>query len=132
MARTLPPLPHPGFSLHPGYTATEPHTFVAKGRDAWLNRASYLISYASPGGKAMAPFLEIVEQVKKNISFRTLQGQEVMRIVKKTNGTWKSTTYHGLRDDGVEMWMLKLKQTYKGTEYREFDFMSNGISRWIS
>jgi hypothetical protein len=83
MARTLPPLPHPGFSLHPGYTATEPHTFVAKGRDAWLNRASYLISYASPGGKAMAPFLEIVEKVKKNISFRTLQGQEVMRIVKK-------------------------------------------------
>jgi hypothetical protein len=130
MAQSLAPLPQPGFSLHPGYTATQPHTFVAKGCDAWSDRASYLISYASPTGEAIAPFLEIVEKEKKNISFRTLQGQEVMRIVKVTNALkWKSTTYHGLRTDGVEVWMVKLKKSLGRTEYREFGFMSHVYGR---
>ncbi|KAF2821219.1 hypothetical protein CC86DRAFT_459364 [Ophiobolus disseminans] len=119
MAQILAPLPLPGFSLHSGFMATKGHTFVAKGRDSWSDKASFLVSYASPTGEAIAPFLEIVEEQKKQISFRTMEGQEVMRIVKQTHAWgFKPTTYHGMRSDGVEAWSLKLKQNLSGTQYQ--------------
>jgi hypothetical protein len=118
MAQNLAPLPQPGLSIYPGYIATKPETFVAKGRDAWSDKASYLISFASPTGEALAPFLEIVESKKKNISFKTLQGQEVMRIVKEVSSWSGKTQYHGMRGDGVEVWHLKLKSGLTKTDYR--------------
>lgn len=90
MAQNLAPLPQPGLSLYSGYIATKPETFVAKGRDAWSDKASYLISFSSPTGEARAPFLEIVEAKKNQISFKTMQGQEVMRIVKQRHA-WSGT-----------------------------------------
>jgi hypothetical protein len=116
MSQSLAPLPQPGLSIYPGFFATKPECFVAKGRDAWSDRASYLISHASPTGEALAPFLEIVEEKKKQISFKTMSGQEVMRIVKQTH-TWSGTEYHGMRGEGNEVWHLKLKSSLKGTEY---------------
>ncbi|KAH7385253.1 hypothetical protein DE146DRAFT_769002 [Phaeosphaeria sp. MPI-PUGE-AT-0046c] len=120
MAQNLPPLPQPGVSLYSGYMATKPETFVAKGRDAWSDRASYLISFSSPAGEALAPFLEIVEAKKNQISFKTTQGHEVMRIVKQRH-TWICIPYiniHGMRGDGNEVWHLKLTQNLKGTKYQ--------------
>lgn len=83
MAQNLPPLPQPGLSLYPGYIATKPESFIAKGRDSWSDKASYLISFCSPTGEALAPFMEIVETKKNMISFKTMKGQEMMRIVKE-------------------------------------------------
>jgi hypothetical protein len=117
MALKLAPLPQPGFNIYPGFIATKPETFVAKGRDGWSDKASYLISYASPSGEALAPFLEIVEHKRKQISFKTMQGQEVMRIVKQPH-TWSGTEYHGMRGDGNEVWKLKLKSSLTKIEYR--------------
>ena len=117
MAQSLAPLPQPGLSIYPGFMATKPEVFVAKGRDAWSDKASYLISYSSPSGEPLAPFLEIIEQKKKQISFKTMQGREVMRIVKQPH-TWSGTEYHGMRGDGNEAWYLKLKSSLTKTEYR--------------
>jgi hypothetical protein len=119
MSQSLAPLPQPGLSIYPGFLATKPECFLAKGRDAWSDRASYLISHASPAGEALAPFLEIVEEKKKQISFKTMSGQEVMRIVKQTH-TWSGTEYHGMRGEGNEVWHLKLKSSLRGTEYGMF------------
>jgi hypothetical protein len=116
MAQNLAPLPQPGLSIYPGFLAKKPETFVVKGRDAWSDRASYLISYSSPTGEPLAPFLEIVEQKRKQISFRTMQGQEVMRIVKQPH-TWSGTEYHGMRGEGQEAWYLKLKSSLTKTDY---------------
>ena len=120
MAQNLAPLPQPGFSIYAGFIATKPETFVAKGRDSWSDKASFLISFSRPTGEPLAPFLEIIEEQKKQISFKTMQGQEVMRIVKQTH-PWsgKGTEYHGMRGDGTEIWYLKLKQGWSSTDYRK-------------
>ena len=118
MALRLPPLPQPGLNVYPGFIATKPETFVAKGRDSWSDKASYLISFSSPTGEALAPFLEIVEQKRNQISFKTMQGQEVMRIVKQKHA-FSGTEYHGMRGDGKEIWYLKLKSGLTKTEYRK-------------
>jgi hypothetical protein len=116
MAQTLHPLPHPGLSVYPGFTATKPETFLAKCRNAWSDRASYLISYSSPNGKPLNPFMEIVEEKRNNISFKTMNGQEVMRIIKQEH-TWSGAEYHGMRGEGNEVWHLQLKGNWS-TEYR--------------
>lgn len=118
MALRLPPLPQPGLNIYPGYIATKPETFVAKGRDSWSDKASYLISFSSPTGDALAPFLEIVEQKRNQISFKTMQGQEVMRIVKQKHA-FSGSEYHGMRGDGKEIFYLKLKSGLTKTEYRK-------------
>lgn len=116
MAQTLQPLPQPGLCVYPGFTATKPETFVAKCRNAWSDRASYLISYSSPVGKPLNPFIEIVEEKRNNISFKTMNGQEVMRIIKQEH-TWSGPEYHGMRGEGNEVWHLQLKGSWS-TEYR--------------
>lgn len=118
MAQNLAPLSQPGLCIYSGFMAAKSESFVTKGRNAWSDRASYLISYSSPSGEALAPFLEIVEEKKKQISFKTTQGQEVMRIVKQPH-TWSGTEYHGMRGEGNEVWHLKLKTTWS-TEYRTY------------
>jgi hypothetical protein len=119
MAQNLAPLPQPGFSIYPGLLATKPETFLSKGRDVYSDRASFLISYLLPNGEAGTPFLDIVEEQRKQISFRTMQGQEVMKIVKqKHNWSGKATEYHGMRGEGNELWYLKLRSGSSGTEYR--------------
>ncbi|EAT87007.1 hypothetical protein SNOG_05943 [Parastagonospora nodorum SN15] len=115
MAQTLHPLPQPGLSIYPGFTATKPETFLAKCRNAWSDRASYLISYSSPNGKPLNPFMEIVEEKKNNISFKAMNGQEVMRIIKQEH-TWSGAEYHGMRGEGNEVWHLQLKGSWS-TEY---------------
>jgi hypothetical protein len=128
MAQSLDPLPQPGLLIYPGFIATKPETFVAKGRDSWSDRASYLISYSSPTGEALAPFLEITEKKRKQISFSTMEGQEVMRIVKEPH-TWSGPEYHGMRGDGNEVWHMKLKSTLKGTDYRMLStFVCDGVT----
>ncbi|KAH7072138.1 hypothetical protein BKA63DRAFT_63364 [Paraphoma chrysanthemicola] len=117
MAQTLQPLPQSGLSLYPGYLATKPETFHVKGRNAFSGKASYLISYASHSGEALTPYLEIIQDKKGNIIFKTLQGEEVMRIVKEVVSWSGKTTYRGSKGDGVEMWNLRLKTTLRRTEY---------------
>lgn len=116
VAQNLPPLPQPGLSIYPGFIATKPETFVTKGRDSWSDKASYLISFAGPNGEELSPFLEIKEERRKNISFKTMKGQEVMRIVKQTH-MWGSPEYHGMRGDGKEIWYLKLHSGLTSTDY---------------
>jgi sulfite reductase alpha subunit-like flavoprotein len=121
MAQNLLPLPQPGFSVHPGYMATQPHTFISKEKSStWTGKLSYTISYASPNAESIAPFLEISGD-KKQVTFRDVQGRKVMSIAKRKHAMgWKPTTYHGLRSDGVELWVLTLDQgSLRGTEYGE-------------
>ncbi|KAH8725648.1 hypothetical protein GQ44DRAFT_706891 [Phaeosphaeriaceae sp. PMI808] len=129
MAQMLPPLPQPGLSIYPGFMATKPERFIAKGRNSWSDRTSYLISYCTPTGEPLEPYLEIIESQKKQISFKTMQGQEVMRIVKQTH-SWsgKGAEYHGMRGDGNEIWHLKLKQGWSGTEY-QMTISDRGVAR---
>ncbi|KAF2024234.1 hypothetical protein EK21DRAFT_104801 [Setomelanomma holmii] len=103
MAQNLAPLPQPGLSIYPSYIATKPETFVAKGRDAWSDKASYLVSFATPTGEPGAPFLEIVEI------------EEEHQLQDNASG---KTEYHGMRGDSVKAWGLKLKTGWTGTEYQ--------------
>ncbi|KAH7359818.1 hypothetical protein BKA66DRAFT_472113 [Pyrenochaeta sp. MPI-SDFR-AT-0127] len=118
MAHNLAPLPQPGLPVFPGFTATKPETFLIKGRDIMYNKALALISFSTPTGEAGSPFLEIKEDKRKEISFRTMDGTEVMRIVKETH-PWsgRGTEYHGMRGDGNEVWYLKLHTGLRGTDY---------------
>lgn len=118
MAPNLTPIPPPGLSLFPGYLATQPLTFIAASRDAWHEEVSYLISYATSAGKVGEAFLKLKEEGRDKVVFRTLKGQEVMRVTKKTH-TWssKGTEYHALTADGNELWAVKLKTGWEGSEY---------------
>lgn len=64
--------------------------------------------------------LDIFQDSRNAVSFRTPQGQEVLRIVKQNNwSSWKTITHCGVRGDGVEMWRLKISSRWMGTEYGE-------------
>jgi hypothetical protein len=116
----LQPLPQPGLPLIPGFTATAPTSFLTKARSPLSGRAAYSVFYSSPAGEEGAPFLDIFQDHKDTVSFRTPQGQEVMRIVKENSwSSWKTNEYLGVRGDGVEVWRLKVKSGWTGTEYGE-------------
>ncbi|KAI8941721.1 hypothetical protein NX059_002928 [Plenodomus lindquistii] len=117
MAYHLAPMPHPGLRIYSGFMAEEPETFLLKGRDLWSNRASFLISHATPDGEALAPFLELKEDTKDNIIFKNLAGQEVMRIIRNPrNWSGKGAKYYGMREE-EEIWQLRLVRGLKGTDY---------------
>jgi hypothetical protein len=121
MAATLAPLPQPGFTIFPGFTATKPETFVAKDLDGFGSLASCSVSFCSPAGEPGAPFLKIKEDHKNLISFRTIEGQEVMCILKKASAWhFKSNEYTGMKPDGTEVWHLKLKKGWTRSDYGEF------------
>lgn len=100
-----------------------------KGRDLWSNKASFLISFATPTGEATAPFLELKEEKKNIIIFRTMDGREVMHILRE-KPTWsgKGSVYHGMRGEIEEVWGLKLRRGLKKTEYGT----SNPITNYTS
>jgi hypothetical protein len=82
---------------------------------------SFLVSFATSEGSPVTPFLEICEVSPKNLSFKTMNGEEVMRIVKETH-SWsgRAPEYYGMRGDGNQVWHLKLHQGLGGlgaTEY---------------
>lgn len=117
MAHNLAPMPPPGLTLYPGFRAERPETFLLKGRDLWSSKASFLVSYATPSAEALAPFLELKEESKNNIIFRTLDGVEVMRII-RNNPTWsgKGAKYYGMRGP-EEAWQVRLMRGVTGTDY---------------
>jgi len=57
-----------------------------------------------------------------------MQGQEVMRIMKKTHAWgWNGPEFHGMRSDGVEVWYMKLKVSMTGTDYRKLRRPTNAL-----
>jgi len=84
MAQTLAPLPPPGFSLFPDYTATQPHTFVFEQTHSWrTKKPTHTISYASSDvkPKPTAPYLEVYEY-RQGVIFRNMKGREAMCVEK--------------------------------------------------
>ncbi|KAF2849474.1 hypothetical protein T440DRAFT_469240 [Plenodomus tracheiphilus IPT5] len=129
MAPNLAPTPHPGLTVYPGFTAQNPESFLFKSRDLWSNKASFLISHATPSGKALAPFLSLKEESKDTIIFKTLNGQEVMRIIRNSrNWTSKGAKYYGMRGE-EEIWQLRLVRGLKGTNY-ELDIHDRAAYGW--
>ncbi|OAL47710.1 hypothetical protein IQ07DRAFT_589885 [Pyrenochaeta sp. DS3sAY3a] len=118
MAANLPPLPQPGLPIFPGFMARKPETFLMKATDTWSTKSSSTIYFATPTGQIGTPFVQMKEQKSKNLSFLTMDGREVMRIVKQKH-PWsgKGTEYHGMRGDGQEVWHLKLRRGLTKTEY---------------
>jgi hypothetical protein len=118
MAANLPPLPQPGLPIFPGFMARKPETFLMKATDTWSTKSSSTIYFATPTGQIGTPFVQMKEQKSKNMSFLTMDGREVMRIVKQKH-PWsgKGTEYHGMRGDGQEVWHLKLRRGLTKTEY---------------
>ena len=126
MANNLTPLPSPGLTLYPGFTASRPETFIMKERGILSTKKSFLVSFATSEGSPATPFLEICEVSPKNLSFKTMNGEEVMRIIKETH-TWsgRAPEYHGIRGEGDQIWHLKLHQGLGGlgaTEYSKCAF----------
>jgi hypothetical protein len=117
MANNLTPLPSPGLTLYPGFTANKPETFIMRERNILSSKNSFLVSFATPLGEPSTPFLEICENAPKELSFKAMNGQEVMRIVKKTH-SWsgRGPEYHGMRA-GNEVWYLELHHGWEGTDY---------------
>ncbi|KAF1835948.1 hypothetical protein BDW02DRAFT_567552 [Decorospora gaudefroyi] len=119
MAPNLPPLPVPGLSLIPNFTAQRPEIFVLKAQDRHLGRASMLISACDPKGHAGAPFMQLNEESSHNVVFRTMEGQEVMRIMVDRH-SWFShkTEYKAVRSaDAVPIWDLELKTGWRVPKY---------------
>jgi hypothetical protein len=116
-APNLSPLPQPGLTLFPDYTAQTPCAFKMKAQTTLQAKEHHNIFILAPDGTS-EPFLEIHETKRKHITFMNMQGQEVMTIMKNT--TWRSwgSEYHGMTPNATEMWRLKLKRCLRGTDYR--------------
>jgi hypothetical protein len=63
-----------------------------KQHDRSLQKADHLISYCTPNGDAGAPFLQIKEETSNNVTFRTLDGQEVIRILVTRHNVYRHKT----------------------------------------
>ena len=68
-----------------------------------------------------APYLEAREEQRREMVFRTPQGEEVLRVVKQIH-KWsgRGEEYHGMRPDGSEAWHVKLHRGLTGTDYGTF------------
>ena len=109
MADQLTPVPSPGFSLVPGFTALEPSSFISKERDTWKWKAcSYTVSLATADGKPGEPYVDIVGLSRKEVVFTTVDGREIMRVSKE-NRLLKAPVYHGMSPEGEEIWTLEAK-----------------------
>ncbi|KAL6704954.1 hypothetical protein ACN47E_007499 [Coniothyrium glycines] len=119
MAFNLTPLPRPGLCLIPGYVAQQPETFLMQGKELLSDKASFLISHATQTGEAGTPFLQLREDTKNRITFKTMDGVEVMSILRDPH-KWsgKSPEYRAVRADGTEVWYLKLYRGLTRTEYQ--------------
>jgi hypothetical protein len=105
----LTPVPSPDFSLISGFTALEPSTFLTKERDTWKWKAcSYTVSRATADKKPGDPYLDIVGLSRKEVMFKTVDGREIMRILKE-NRLLKAPVYHGMSPEGEEIWRLIAK-----------------------
>jgi hypothetical protein len=112
MADQLTPVPAPGFTLIPGFTAQQPETFITKERDTWKwKQCSYTVSRPTSDGKPGNPYLEIVGQSRKEVIFKTVEGRELMRIAKE-NRLLKAPVYHGISPEGNELWSLVAKSGF--------------------
>lgn len=109
MADQLTPVPAPGFTLVPSFTAAKPSTFITKERDTWKwKTCSYTVSRATFDSKPGEPHLDIVGLSRKEAVFRTTDGREIMRISKE-NRLLKAPVYRGVSPEGQEPWSLEAK-----------------------
>ncbi|KAF2193432.1 hypothetical protein K469DRAFT_618525 [Zopfia rhizophila CBS 207.26] len=107
----------PGFTLISGFIAKQPETFITKERDTWKwKENSYIVTRPTPTGKPGEPFIQILSENRKEMSFKTMDGQVVMRIAKE-NPMLRSPIYHGMSPAGDEIWTLALKSGLMSTQY---------------
>lgn len=113
----------PSFSLFPNFCAQKPEHFIMKKTYAHWTRQNFSIHYAKPTGeRSEHKFLEIDEVQSNQFSFKDVNGQQVMRIVKEDH-LLKPCVYHGLDASGNERWTLVLKRhMLDGTEYSKVPF----------
>ena len=92
-----------------------------------LQKVDFLISYCTPTGEVGAPFLQLKEETSNNVSFRTMDDREVMRIlVTRHNAYRHKTEYKGVRsEDGKEIWDLELKTGWRVPKYGVFFLASD-------
>ncbi|KAJ4288929.1 hypothetical protein N0V90_011270 [Kalmusia sp. IMI 367209] len=111
----LPPLPSPGFILHhPAFVAQVPTLLhIKESNSVWTCKAALTITQQG------ALYLEGREEKRREMVFRTPQGEEVLRVVKQIH-KWsgRGEEYHGMRPEGSEAWHLKLHRGMRGTEYK--------------
>lgn len=114
MAPTLPPMPLPGLIIVPGWTAQHQETFLMKNEDTPKGKCQSLVSYLTPEGKAGAPFLQIKEEESDVILFRTMEGQEAMRINVERHNIKLKTEYRALRSaDAKAIWDVHLRISWR-------------------
>jgi hypothetical protein len=72
------------------------------------------VSYLTPDGKAGAPFLQIKEEETDVILFRTMEGQEAMRVNVERHNIKLKTEYRALRSaDAKAIWDIELKISWR-------------------
>ncbi|KAL1795916.1 hypothetical protein ACET3X_006140 [Alternaria dauci] len=114
MAPTLPPMPLPGLVIVPNWTAQHQESFLMKNEDTPKGKCQSLVSYLTPDGKAGAPFLQIKEEEPDVILFRTMEGQEAMRINVERHNIKLKTEYRALRSaDAKAIWDVHLKISWR-------------------
>lgn len=115
IAPLLAPLPPPGLTLFEGFTAQEPKSFKTKTKS--YHRFEFFILPVSPEGVEGEPFLEtFAEKSKNSMTFKTMDGQEVMTIVNdppQRHGK-RSQDYLGMRPDGTKVWQIEIPHYWKG------------------
>ncbi|CAI6336223.1 unnamed protein product [Periconia digitata] len=110
---SLPPLPQPGVPLINGFIARKPETFFMQEEKILTFKDDFLVSFASG-----QEFLKVSRLNRKEISFRTIKGQEVMRIMKQKHSfSGRGSEYRGVRPDGTEAFYLKLERGLIRTGY---------------
>ncbi|CAG5154090.1 uncharacterized protein ALTATR162_LOCUS3460 [Alternaria atra] len=114
MTPTLPPMPLPGLVIIPNWTAQHQETFLMKNEDTPKGKCQSLVSYLTPDGKAGAPFLQIKEEETDVILFKTMEGQEAMRINVERHNIKLETEYRALRSaDAKAIWDVELKISWR-------------------
>jgi hypothetical protein len=119
MAPVLAPLPLPGLVLIPHFAAQAHEVFLVKAHDRLLGKAASVVSHVAPGDGTQVPFLQLKEEQADVVAFRTMEGDEVMRInVERHNVYRHKTEYRALRSsDAKAVWEVELKTGWRVPKY---------------
>ena len=116
----LPPLPQPGLPVHNDYSflAQAPTLLLLKDNPTWSTKSALTITHSG------APYLDAKEEGRRQMVFRTPQGQEVLRVVKEEH-KWsgRGSEYNGMRPDGSAAWHVKLHHGLSGTDYSLYHYL---------
>ncbi|EOA87831.1 uncharacterized protein SETTUDRAFT_109080 [Exserohilum turcica Et28A] len=115
----LPSLPFPGLVLIPHLTAQTHQVLLLKSQDQLLGGSASSVHFVAPERGAKTPFLQVHEEQAGAVVFRTIDGNEAMRINVQRHSVYRhKTEYKAVRSsDAKVIWEVELKTGWRVPKY---------------